>query len=123
MGSVDRNMTSLHTNLVSKDVPGSEQNGSQSVIPGNIMTSGKIECSHISPQMAPPWLEKSGTSKSGQMVSQGSDAARTIEQTFNVGKVLGSLEAHDSKELANAAADTNQGGVIFKTLVTPICGG
>ncbi|KAL8198135.1 hypothetical protein R6Q57_030045 [Mikania cordata] len=84
--------------LPSKEAPASNQNGP---------TSGKIENSHINPQMAPSWFDRHGILKSGQMSSQISDAARTVEQVF---KVSGSLEktAHDSKEpLARAAVGTS----------------
>lgn len=58
--SVDRNVASLSANIPSKDVPGSDQNGSQSGTPSKIMTSAKIEHSHMSPEMSSAWFEKYG---------------------------------------------------------------
>ncbi|KAL8256371.1 hypothetical protein R6Q59_031438 [Mikania micrantha] len=84
--------------LPSKEALASNQNGP---------TSGKIDNSHINPQMAPSWFDRHGILKSGHMSSHISDAARTVEQVF---KVSGSLEttAHDSKEpLARAAVGTS----------------
>ncbi|XP_076903709.1 uncharacterized protein LOC143558833 [Bidens hawaiensis] len=109
--NVDRGLASLPVNPSSKDALASDQNQIGS-------TSTKLVNSYISPQMAPSWFDQYGTFKGGQMVSQRSDAIRTVEKPF---KVSGSLETtHDAKEpQAIVAAANNQSGGFWKTPLVP----
>ncbi|XP_076905139.1 uncharacterized protein LOC143560807 [Bidens hawaiensis] len=96
--NVDRGLASLPANPPSKDALASDQNQIGS-------TSAKLVNSHISPQMAPSWFDQYGTFKGGQMVSQRSDAVRTVEKPF--------------KPQAIVAAANNQSGGFWKTPLVP----
>ncbi|KAJ9568166.1 hypothetical protein OSB04_004132 [Centaurea solstitialis] len=109
--NVMQNVASPPANVLSKDVLVLDS-GSRSCIPGNNTTSREIEHSHVNPQMAPSWFDQYGTFKSGQMLSQRADAVRSLEQPSSIGKGSGSLETHDSKEEASAAADSQTGGIL-----------
>lgn len=115
--NIEGNVASVPGNRPLKDGPAADQNGSQNGIPSSITTSGKTEHSNISPQMAPSWFDQYGTFKGGQIISQRTDAVRTVEPPFRIEKVSSSLEIHDSKETASGAPSASQGGVVLKTPV------
>ncbi|THG09141.1 hypothetical protein TEA_006380 [Camellia sinensis var. sinensis] len=114
MENWERNVPSQLGNAPSQDVHALVWKDSENYT--HSTASVRVENSQISPQMAPSWFNQFGTFKNGQMLTaydaRKNTTVKTVEQPFTLGKPYDSLNAHNSLEQLNAAADSNQVGNI-----------